>query len=82
VTLQQCIDQYHAAWPAAPVTALTVLGDAVIAARRFALALRELPPEDREHLLAEVVVGAEDGSQKCGFSLLVSRPLTPDPEVA
>ena len=80
MTLRECIAQHHAAQP--PLAALTPLGAATLAARSFALALRELTPEDREYLLTEVVARADAGTHGRGFSLLISHPPVRDPQPA
>ncbi len=82
MTLKQIIDRYEARQAVEPAPTITPLGEATLAARHFALTLRELTPEDREHLLAQVVVGAEAGTHGCGFSLLVSQSPVRDPDVA
>jgi len=80
MTLREIIEQHHAARPA--TAALTPLGEATLAARSFALALRDLTAEDREYLLAEVVARAEAGTHGRGFSLLISHPPVRDPQPA
>ena len=80
MTLLEIITRHESAQPA-PIT-LTPRGRAQVAGSRFARALRELTPEDRQYLLAQVVARADAGTEGRGFALLVSYPPVRDPQPA
>jgi len=80
MTLRDCIAIHDAAQT--PLAALTSLGEAMLAARSFARALRDLTPEDREYLLAELVARADAGPEGRGFGLMISHPPVRDPQPA